>query len=243
MVHYDMCKMEEIKFTISTREEVERFSNRLCDYMRLYTNPPFSYPDLLCAYDYCNLRCNGDRKLFAAIVDLRITASFLFIDTNRVGIGINKQSLVSNEDVLNNQDYFNVKFNLLHENIDMVVRCRALYDKLMGVIILLCAPTSYNDFIGAKSRKKAFSNIAKSFMNEDTLSEFVLEVSRLDESYRTAEVHQTGSMRTWVFLSDSPFNEKEMGVIACWNKMSGWLSWLDKRIEQRLKSGLKDPDF
>lgn len=236
MYPHGIYKMEEIKFTLSTRDEVEKFNDRLYEYMRKYTNPPFSYPDLLNAYDYCNQLCNDNRKLFAAIVDLRITASFLFIDTNRVGVGINRQSVVSNEDVLNNQDYFDAKFSLLHENIDMVIRCRTLYDKLMGVMILLCAPTSYNDFIGAKSRKKAFGNIAKSFMNEDTLSEFVLEVSRLDDCYRTAEVHQTGSMRTWIFLSDSPFHEKEMGVIACWNKMSGWLSWLDKRIEERLKA-------
>lgn len=222
------------KFALTTHDDVKRFNDRLCGYMRRYTNPPFDYPDLMNAFDYCNQQNNENHRLFAAIVDLKITASFLFVDIHRVGIGINEQSMVSNDDVLNNQEYFDAKINLLHENIDMVIRCRALYDKLMGVIILLCAPTRYKDFIEAKSRKKLFKSIATSFMKEEFVEDFVSEVSRLDECYRTAEVHQTGSMRTWVFLTDNPFNEKEMGIIACWNKMSGWLSWFDKRIEERL---------
>lgn len=227
--------MNNKRFVLNGREEVEAFNERLRDYMSQYTTSPFDCPNILTAFDYCMTLGKEGGRLFAAILDLKLTASMLFEDTNTVGVSINRQSRILESDVLENQDYFDSKFRLLHANIDMIVRCRAIYDKFMGVIVLMTCPEKYDIFLGEDSRKSAFKKYMSNTLSEAFLKDLETEIRGIDESYRTAEVHQAGSMRTWVFLDEAPFNEKQIGIVACWNRLSGRLDWLDKQIESALK--------
>ena len=94
-------------------------------------------------------------RLFTALVDLKITLAFLFIDSIRAtpdGNSINRKDDIN---ILSNPVLFKKKLKMLHKNIDIALRYRAFYNKFMGILLALC-PNDYDSFIKADSRKKEF---------------------------------------------------------------------------------------
>ena len=72
-------------------------------------------------------------RLFTALVDLKITLAFLFIDSIRAtpdGNSINRKDDIN---ILSNPVLFKKKLKMLHKNIDIALRYRAFYDKFMGI--------------------------------------------------------------------------------------------------------------
>ena len=51
---------------------------------------------------------------------------------------------------------FAAKFDILHTSIGFAVRCRAFWDKAIGILFLLYDDTRYDSFVKAKSRRKFF---------------------------------------------------------------------------------------
>ncbi len=94
-------------------------------------------------------------------------------------------------------------------NSSYVFRYRALWDKIMGLLILVFVPNEYASFFGSKKKLKAFKKIAIKIPEID--ESFITQVSKsldeFSEKFRTPEVHGTGSLRKWAFLvEDSPTN-------------------------------------
>ena len=72
-------------------------------------------------------------RLFTALIDLKITLAFLFIDSIRAtpdGNSINRKDDIN---ILSNPVLFKKKLKMLHKNIDIALRYRAFYDKFMGI--------------------------------------------------------------------------------------------------------------
>lgn len=100
---------------------------------------------------------------------------------------------------------------------------RAFYDKFMNTIILACYENELKSFESAKSKKKKFRSILESssaaYVEEVGLfigfpQEFITWmnefISKIDDQYRTAEVHGAGMARKWIFseadLGKTPYS-------------------------------------
>lgn len=92
--------------------------------------------------------------------------------------------------ILTDPNLFKEKMDLLHSNIDMAIRFRTFYDKLMGVLVLLFCPERYKKFGSSGSRKADFKKLMQDQIDPESLDSLFAIISSLDDNFRTAEVHQ-----------------------------------------------------
>lgn len=241
---YDLSNSEELRcffnintdleqsqrFSLHNREEVETFETMLHKHVEAETHLPFHSLNLTQAFDYCIALKENGAKLFAALLDLKITIAFLFIDAIKYAPDFNAFNRKDGSNILKDEALFNKKMKMLHYNIDLAIRYRAFYDKLMGLIVMLLNPAKYEDYNKAKSRKKLFPSLVKGILDDDSLATLLEQVTYLDENYRTSEVHQTGSMRTWVLTSQDLFLDKQLNLMNYFNWTLGYADWLDEVI-------------
>lgn len=95
---------------------------------------------------------------------------------------------------------------------------------------MLLTPSKYEAYNDAKSRKKIFQSLVKGFLDDESISTIIEQVTYLDKNYRTPEVHQTGSMRTWVLTSQDLFLDKQLNLMNYFNWVLGYADWIDKVI-------------
>lgn len=218
------------RFILHNREEVTSFETMLNKHVETETHLSFRSLNLARAFDYCmELKENG-AKLFAALLDLKITIAFLFIDGIKYAPDFNALNRKDAANILEDEVLFNKKIKMLHHNIDLAIRYRAFFDKFMGVTIMLLNPSKYKDYNNAKSRKKVFANLVKDQLDDESISMLIKQVTYLDENYRTPEVHQTGSMRTWVLTSQDLFLDKQLNLMNYFNWVLGYADWIDKVV-------------
>lgn len=218
------------RFTLHNREEVETFETMLHKHVEAETHLPFHSLNLIQAFDYCMTLGERGGTLFAALLDLKITIAFLFIDAIKYAPDFNALNRKDGSNILEDEALFNKKMKMLHHNIDLAVRYRAFYDKLMGLIVMLLNPPRYEDYNKANSRKKLFPSLVKGILDDDSLATLLEQVTYLDENYRTSEVHQTGSMRTWVLTSQDLFLDKQLNLMNYFNWVLSYADWLDEVI-------------
>lgn len=110
-----------------------------------------------------------------------------------------------------------------------ILRYRALWDKLMGFLVLLFKPNEYERFTKAKSRKNCFIKIAKEI---NCISEiFLLQIENIlkdvDEKFRTQEAHGTGSLRNYTFSTistDYSDNDYQARILLFhWNSINSFI--------------------
>lgn len=218
------------KFTLHDRNEVASFEAMLNKHVEAETNLSFHSLNLALAFDYCMALKENGAKLFAALLDLKITIAFLFIDGIKYAPDFNALNRKDGTNVLKDEALFYKKIKMLHHNIDLTIRYRAFYDKFMGVTIMLLNPSKYKDYNNAKSCKKVFANLVKDQLDDESISMLIKQVTYLDENYRTPEVHQTGSMRTWVLTSQDLFLDKQLNLMNYFNWVLGYADWIDKVV-------------
>lgn len=247
---YDLSNSEELRsffnintdleqsqrFTLHNREEVDTFETMLHKHVEAETHLPFHSLNLIQAFDYCMALKENGAKLFAALLDLKITIAFLFIDAIKYAPDFNALNCKDGSNILEDEALFNKKMKMLHHNIDLAIRYRAFYDKFMGVLVMLLNPAKYEDYNNAKSRKRLFPSLVKGLLDDDSLTTLIEQVTYLDENYRTAEVHQTGSMRTWVLTSQDLFLGKQLNLMNYFNWTLGYANWLDEVITENSKN-------
>jgi uncharacterized protein YukE len=106
------------------------------------------------------------------------------------------------------------------------LRLRAMWDKLLGLRILLYWPNQYQKFSAAKSRLKEFKKIAKAWKRdssngqdesieewnknwEQSINQIDSTIRKIDDDFRTAEAHSVGRISKWAFVKqedeDDPF--------------------------------------
>lgn len=218
------------RFTLSNRENVISFERMLNKHVETETNVPFHSLNLTRAFGYCMELVETGEKLFAALLDLKITIAFLFIDAIKYAPDFNALNRKDGSNILEDESLFNKKMRMLHHNIDLAIRYRAFYDKLMGVTVMLLNPSKYEDYNKAKSRKKLFPSLVKGLLDDDSIATLIEQVTCLDENYRTPEVHKTGSMRTWVLTSQDLFLDKQLNLMNYFNWVLGYADWIDEVI-------------
>jgi hypothetical protein len=107
-----------------------------------------------------------------------------------------------------------------------ILRYRSLWDKIMGFLVLFFVPEDYDDFVSARSRKKAFRKIVENdqfiaekmntILNQPYIK-VLDEIERFDGIYRTPEAHGTGALRKWSLSMQSMIDNPSGDLIGYWN--------------------------
>jgi hypothetical protein len=108
-----------------------------------------------------------------------------------------------------------------------ILRYRALWDKIMGFLVLTFIPQKYKDYENAKSRKRTFKKIVNTLIESDTekhrvfnifAEEIIPILEGFDNVYRTPEAHGTGVLRKWSFSNLSFQDDPSFDLILdYWN--------------------------
>ena len=212
--------MSDRTFSVSSVEDAERLQARLRDYRRRkfgddHDRLPSGYLGHL--YTYCRNH-QPDGRLFVAILDLEFTYLSMQRDLlEHAGIW-NLQFApprVLPDDVLDNPDHFTAKIDILHATTGFAVRCRAFWDKAIGILFLLYDQPSYQSFVKADKRVRFFRRQAAKWppisahlanaLNKVNVDELRSEPGIPDHSMRPAFQAYQGP--------DSPFPEHLAEII------------------------------
>lgn len=223
----DVNTFKEQEFKLKDKSEVIRFNELLENYVYDEIHISFSAISLPAWFDKCMAIEQGGR-LFAALFDLKITIAFLFIDSIKAAPDGDSMNRRDDIDILSNLVLFKKKLKMLHENIDLVMRYRAFYDKFMGVLVLAFCPDEYDSFVKADSRKKEFGKKMAGHLDSSDIKSLNASISHLDDTFRTPEVHQTGRMRKWVLSSRDLFLDNEIDLLGYMNDILNLSIGLDE---------------
>ncbi len=211
-------------FSLKTRDEVIRFEQLLNEYFHAKSPFQFDYISLVVAYDRLQARDGGGR-VFWALIDTYLNFILLTCDIFTVGALWNETfspgKLVGGS-VLDSQAKFFGKMDIHRFASGYIFRYRALWDKIMGLMVMFFSPENYERFAKAKSRKASFRKIAGDIpqISEEMISEMEVTLTRFDNVFRTPEAHGTGSLRRWTFLMESMDKNPQEELFLSWNKMS-----------------------
>lgn len=225
----DVSKFKEQEFSLKNQEEVARFNDLLNGYVYDKTHISFTAISLHRWYDKCMSTPRGGR-LFTALIDLKITVAFLFVDSIKAAPDRDSLNREDDNDILADSALFRKRLEMLHKNIDLATRYRAFYDKYMGVLVLTLCPENYDSFLKADSRKKDFCKRMAGYIDESNLRSLMTSISHLDDRFRTPEVHQTGRMRKWIFSSRDLFLDNEIELTGYMNDILNLSIGLDELI-------------
>ncbi len=220
------------EFSLNNKDEVVKFSDLIKNYVEKETHLPFHWVDLPRWFDRCMRMNENGGRLFSAILDLKITFAFVFIDYHRTISGYKVMNCKETPSILTDPNLFKEKMDLLHSNIDMAIRFRTFYDKLMGVLVLLFCPERYKKFGSSGSRKADFKKLMQDQIDSESLDSLFAIISSLDDNFRTAEVHQTGRMRKWVLGGRDSFVDKAVDLGGYFNNILALANWLDELIDE-----------
>ena len=251
--------MDNGKFVIRSSREAQAFQLRFAQYRKRRCGNddrlrPGFFRDL---FSYAH-RERADR-LFVAVYDLELTFLFMEIDTGSAAGVHNLQFAPGRpyEDSvpLIDDGAFVGKMDTLQHLTAFVLRCRAFWDKVMGVLFLLCDPANYEAFAKASSRKGFFAKHAAdwpdpphhllrfledpNFRGLDPNPRFPQILKRVMEhldAIRTAEAHGTGTLRKST-LGTGPIEESgHASLLAHWNIALGTMRALRRTIDDRVSN-------
>jgi hypothetical protein len=219
-------------FTLNSREEVTRFEELLESYSTARAQFPLKHISLTNAYDQLQSREDGGR-VFSALLDIQITFLLLHLDSHAVGATWNalfSKGKLEGGSVLDSPAKFFGKMDIHRFNTSYVLRYRAIWDKLMGLIILIYAPAEYDSFSNAKSKKRTFTKIAEKYTFAE--SQFLVNLNdlltRFDDTFRTSEAHGTGVLRKYSFTMESMADNPQVELLGFWNAVNGFIAELGK---------------
>ena len=251
--------MDNGKFVIRSSREAQAFQIRLAQHRKRRCGDhdliqPGFFRDL---FSYAH----GERvdRLFVAVYDLELTFLFMEIDTCSAAGVHNLQFAPGRpyEDSvpLLDDGTFAGKMDTLQHLTAFALRCRAFWDKVMGVLVLLCDPANYEYFAKASSRKRCFAKYAAvwpdppphllrfledpNFRGLDPNPRFPQILERVMEhleAIRTAEAHGTGTLRKST-LGTGPFGGSgHAPLLAHWNIAHGTMRALRRTIDDRVSN-------
>lgn len=225
-------------FSLNNKEEVKRFSELIERYVNEETHLPFHGIDIPRWFDKCMaMEEEKGGKLFPAILDLKITFAFVYIDFYKTIPGYEALNSKETPNIMSDPALFKQKTALLHDNIDMAIRFRTFYDKLMGVLVLMYCPDNYKK-LGKPSknkpgsRKADFKKYMDGYIDSESLDSLYTTISELDDKFRTPEIHQTGRMRKWVLGGRDSFLDNAISLGGYFNNILNLAIWFDELLEE-----------
>lgn len=172
-------------------------------------------------------KCNGNYRIFSIFLDLKINfANFSAYIYELLGAEYMVQKL----------------YNSLHPRMCLqfyanacVMTCRAIWDKLMGIIVLVeLGSKAYGNFLGSNSKKKFFRKHIEDIncreFPKNMLEEFLEVITKLDNTFRTQEAHGSGGkIRNAAFSDGSLTNTVLLEIVGHYNYLHEYLDnkWHD----------------
>lgn len=172
-------------------------------------------------------KCQGNYRIFSIFLDLKI---------NFANLSAYIYELLGSEyDVLNLPKILHPRMKLQFYANACVMTCRATWDKLMGIIVLIeLGFKSYEQFINSGSKKKYFrkhiEDLSSDKFPKEVLAEFLEVITKLDDTFRTQEAHGSGgNIRNAAFSDGSLSNTVLIEIVGHYNYLHEYLDnfWHD----------------
>lgn len=223
-----------IVFYLKNREEVEKFETLLYQYADARAQFALKHISLVSAFDQLQNRDDG-RIIFSALLDIQINFLLIYLDLCTVGATWNanfSKGMLEGGSVLDSPAKFFGKMDIHRFNTSYILRYRAIWDKLMGFLILIETPEKYKRFSEAKSKKRTFKKIATEgkLISEEFVCKLEELLTKFDNTFRTAEAHGTGSLRKYSFTMESIADNPQIELLEYWNELNDFIS---KRIGEK----------
>ena len=204
--------MKATEYKINKKSDAEKFDQFLGQY-RANNN--------ICAWQFISLTetfeiLEGNQekgRIFSALFDICLQDVALQQDLGIVRNETNREYRGESCDL---EDYFPNRINRYIAASNSVLRIRAMWDKILGLMVLICWPNKYQEFSDAGSKLKKFRRIAESWIvqNDDEDKEInnwnksweeeinatVEIIESISKNFRTAEAHNVGRIGKWAFV-------------------------------------------
>lgn len=220
---------------IKSVNDVEKIENLISVFLNRKTGTNLPYINLKVAYEKLIPAENHGSRVFFALLDLKMNFVILQIDSFNSGAIWNSQKSIKtteNQSILDNPDLFLKRLEIHYHDSNFIPRYRAMWDKIMGILLLISSEERYKIYNSSKSKKKAFKKLSKEvhFLDHNFID--ILEhIQEFDDTFRTQEIHRFGTLRKFSFL-DSPHDSSEYILLKnSWNVMIRMLSNLDDLIK------------
>ncbi len=222
-------------FILNNIDEVSEFSNRLDLYMNQKNGFALSYINLPNFYKYCLTIGESGGRLFAAALDLKITFVMLYMDDHGSGISESGFKFSGDNAITCSEEEFIRKCDMLYYYSNFIYRFRAFFDKLMGLLFLLFIPEEYDKYRKAKSRKQYFRDNFKNIpIVDNNLSNCIYNnIETFDNEFRTAEVHDTGTIRKDIYSETIFYKTKILKLIEYWNWLVTLLAYCERVFQAK----------
>jgi hypothetical protein len=224
--------MQYQPFTLLSREEVSQFEDFLDQTLAVRSAFSLKHISLTGVFDQLQKVKDGGR-IFAALLDVQINFSMLWLDSSAVGAAwaaFAPAGTLSGGSVLDSFPKFLGKMDIHRYNSSFVLRYRAVWDKIMGLLILIGAASEYDRFYSASSRKRAFRKIATKFWDPASIANLIDYLGRFARFLRTAEAHGTGVLRKYTFSMETMNKNPQIELLNYWNVVNGFVSELGKYL-------------
>lgn len=202
-----MSTFTPAEFSIKSREDAELFVLRHNEILVLSGGSTAIHFSLADAFTNSRRFVDGT-KIFAAIFDIYINSSLVWLDTWDLGCLISEMMCRKeiNISALDSADVFALSMREHRYASSFVFRYRALWDKLMGLLVMLAEPAKYERYVSAQSRKRDFKKICAASENipNDLADQIFNVLTKFDNDFRTPEAHGTGRLRKFTFAGGAP---------------------------------------
>lgn len=207
--------MTKREFQLRGPEETKCFELFLDQYRESRGLHPHPKLPLAHAHDVLVDHPEGAR-IFVSLFDLQLSRIFLNEDLHVITEVLNQDlngCRSSRQLLFNDLGFFSERVDFHRACTNFVLRYRALWDKIMGTLILLLCSEEYHKFWSKHSRLKAFLNIMREAraLPEQECRKIDECVTEFNNRFRTAEAHGSGILRKWTFVvqnqEDNPIED------------------------------------
>ncbi|MFH1561854.1 MAG: hypothetical protein ABIF11_00335 [Nitrospirota bacterium] len=220
-------------FKLNKRHEVTVFESLLSNYDHETTGFAIKHISLIDAFDKLLHHENGE-KIFTALYDIQINNVLLYCDIYPI---VNLWNKLSRENrnkgsILDSKDNFFDKMDIHRLSTSFIFRYRALWDKIMGLHVLILAPNDYDNFIKSKSKRSQFEKImTKVSFPKNIIKEIKKILTDFDDKFRTAEAHGTGRFRKMSLLMEPYYENEQVLFIDFANAMNHMIISIGEMIK------------
>lgn len=178
-------------------------------------------------------------KIYTSFLDIQLSFTHIYHDLSNIREIWNNnfsKGKLEGGTFLDSEDHFNGKMELHYVFTSFVLRYRSIWDKLMGLILLLMAEDKeYIKFEKARSRKKSFKKSAEiAGIPKEFYEGIVTKLEYFDNKFRTAEAHGTGVLRKYVFEMTPMVDNPQKELLEYWNFLNETIATIGEIISQEL---------
>lgn len=222
---------------INNERDAQKLEENLKAYSEKHIGTYLPYINLLKNYKTLKRYDLYGQRLFAALADLKLNFISLTIDNFYSGALWNEQNaikLLKNQSLLDNKVLFSKRLEIHRHSANYIPRYRAMWDKIMGILLLINSEDKYNKYNSTKkSRKKLFKSLSKdiSYLPSDYVDSILLHIQNFDDKFRTSEIHRFGILRKYSFLEKPHEKNEYIQLKSSWNHILFILSDIDRLID------------